>query len=467
MKSNSKKRSWSQWLCMTVFGLVVLCLVSCEEDYTPGQIPSVPFNPAKPSSISSFSPENGRVGTRLMIYGENFGTDTTKIRVTVGGAQAKVISSTGSVIYCIVGSKSDEGTVQVNILGNDQTPVKTLTAATKFNYEAVWLVSTLMGYRNEDLTFTESDGPWDKIGGIRAQNLSFDPLNKNHLYLTRDGGPLRRIDFEKRTVTTLFQNNYLGFNRYNYMAWTLSGDTMIIATNMSANNPNAMWLTRARFFMDAYSFIPYAYPYSTSVAVHPVNGELYYSHYSGQTYRYNWNTKETKYMFDADEVNWEYNIIIHPTGNYAYLSILNRNYIMRSDYNWDTKEFTSPYAVVGGRNLSGYADGVGGDARFNMPMQGTFVKNPDYVGRDDEYDFYVCDAQNHCIRKVTPDRVVSTFAGRGSTALDADPHGNVNGDLRLEARFYLPYGIVYDELRDCFYVGDMTNRAIRKIGLAE
>jgi hypothetical protein len=465
-KGDSKKRNWSK----TMFGLVVLCLLfaSCEEDYVPGQIPSVSFDPGKPASISSFSPEGGRVGTRLLIYGENFGTDVAKIRVTIGGAQANVISSIGSVIYCTVGSKSDEGTVRVNILDADQTPVVTLTAAKKFSFESVWLVSTLLGSTNPDGTYTVSDGPWEDIGGIHgAQNMSFDPQNPNHLYFIRDGYPLRLIDFEKRSVTTLFPNNYMGFTRYNWITWTLSGDTMVIATNMGPNNPNAMHLTRARGFMDAYSFLPYYYPYSTSVATHPINGEMYYSHYIGQTYRWDWGAKEAKYMFNADEANWEYNIVIHPTGNYAYLVVLNRHYIMRSDYNWATKEFTTPYAVVGGRNLANYEDGVGGDARFSQPMQGVFVKNPEYAGRDDEYDFYVCDQLNHCIRKITPERVVSTFAGRGSTALDANPYGNVNGDLRLEARFNQPQGIVYDELRDCFYVGDMMNRCVRKIGLVE
>ena len=49
-------------------------------------------------------------------------------------------------------------------------------------------------------------------------------------------------------------------------------------------------------------------------------------------------------------------------------------------------------------------------------MQGCFVLNEEYVAeqRADIYDFYLTDAANHCIRKITPDGIVTTFAGRGT-----------------------------------------------------
>ena len=46
-----------------------------------------------------------------------------------------------------------------------------------------------------------------------------------------------------------------------------------------------------------------------------------------------------------------------------------------------------------------------------------------------------------CIRKITPQGKVSTFAGRGSASLNGNPWGYVDGDLRQEARFDRPKGI--------------------------
>lgn len=120
---------------------------------------------------------------------------------------------------------------------------------------------------------------------------------------------------------------------------------------------------------------------------------------------------------------------------------------------------------------AGYVDGVGGNARVNGPGQGVFVKNEDYTGAEDEYDFYFTDEYNHCIRILTPTGRVTTFAGRGNGSTEG---GYADGALRTEARFFHPWAIAYDEKRKCFYVGergekhDGTKQAvIRKIAQEE
>lgn len=154
---------------------------------------------------------------------------------------------------------------------------------------------------------------------------------------------------------------------------------------------------------------------------------------------------------------------IPPSGNYAYIVVVNQHYILRSDYDWKTKRLTTPYIVCGQQGAKDWVDGVGKKARMHAPRQGTFVKNPAYKGSSDEYDFYFCDRENHCIRILTPQGRVTTFAGRGSNGTS----GYNDGDLRQEARFNHPEGIVYDEERECFFIGDRENRRIRKIGYEE
>jgi DNA-binding beta-propeller fold protein YncE len=90
---------------------------------------------------------------------------------------------------------------------------------------------------------------------------------------------------------------------------------------------------------------------------------------------------------------------------------------------------------------------VGTAAKFNEPHQGAF----------DEFDnFYVCDRMNHVIRKITPDGVVSTFAGR------PNQYGYTDGALR-DARFDRPHGIIYNKDIGTFYIADQKNRRIRVI----
>jgi hypothetical protein len=179
--------------------------------------------------------------------------------------------------------------------------------------------------------------------------------------------------------------------------------------------------------------------------------------------RYDFDTRVLETIFQNTYAGVHFILIIHPSGNYGYLVESERHFIMRTDYNWSTKRFMVPYLVCGAAGTSGYADGMGSSARLNWPMQGTFVKNPDYAGQEDEYDFYFADRSNHAIRKLTPLGRVDTFAGRGNNGTS----GYSDGDLRTEARFYDPESIVYDELRQCFYIGDSKNYLIRKIGYEE
>ena len=40
-----------------------------------------PFDPSKPVVISDFTPKEGGLGSRLVLYGDNFGNDVSKVKV--------------------------------------------------------------------------------------------------------------------------------------------------------------------------------------------------------------------------------------------------------------------------------------------------------------------------------------------------------------------------------------------------
>ena len=50
-------------------------------------------------------------------------------------------------------------------------------------------------------------------------------------------------------------------------------------------------------------------------------------------------------ILKVQDKEWEFNIMIHPTGKYAYFMVINRNYILRSDFNGKT--FTAPHVIAG------------------------------------------------------------------------------------------------------------------------
>jgi sugar lactone lactonase YvrE len=113
----------------------------------------------------------------------------------------------------------------------------------------------------------------------------------------------------------------------------------------------------------------------------------------------------------------------------------------------------TPEGVVStfaGANAWGSNDGSGDEARF---------KGLSSIVVDAANNLYVTDGMNFLIRKITADRVVSTVAGAADVAGYKDGIGN-------EALFSLPYGLAINAAGTHLFVGDLGNNRIRKIELA-
>lgn len=158
-------------------------------------------------------------------------------------------------------------------------------------------------------------------------------------------------------------------------------------------------------------------------------------------------------------------------------------------------------STFAGNGQPGYIDGQGTQARFNGPSALAF---------DSKGNLFVADSKNHRIRKITPQGLVSTYAGSGGDGNSDGPssvaelgfiknlcvdaqdilyftgrrcikkitplgllrfvktvtgveteEGFINGTL-AQARFRSPHGLVFDAQGNLF-VSDFGNNAIRKI----
>lgn len=95
--------------------------------------------------------------------------------------------------------------------------------------------------------------------------------------------------------------------------------------------------------------------------------------------------------------------------------------------------------------VSGYADGFGKGARFSHPCG---------IAVDKSGNIYVADSGNNTIRRISPDRVVTTLAGVSGQ------RGCVDG-TGAAARFWHPTALALDRLGN-LYVTDRDNGAIRE-----
>lgn len=455
--------------------LLILSFIGCAED-DPAEKIAQPHDPSQPVLVTDFIPKAGGVGQRLVIYGDNFGNDPEVIQVFIAGKEAHVIGVQGESLYCIVPEKAYSGTIEIYINGELIT-----TADQVFNYERKKVVSTLIGFKNELDDQGWIDGKFDVAAGFREPAyLKFDPQNPDHLYAAYDHGPgIYLIDFNDSTVSQHLTASAGNWNRLRSLDFSMDGHYMIVSHDQGdPNGISTSIMSRTNGFKDPQ--ILTTSRAANGAAIHPINGEMYFNGYEkGEFYRFDvmnsvpvvgaegLGPKDYETLFLVQDNGWEFRIEIHPSGKYAYIVVVNQHYILRTDYNEATKKFSQPYLVCGEPRAAGWVDGVGSTVRLDTPYQGVFVKNPDYAGNEDEYDFYFTEQFNHDIRILTPEGKVTTFAGRGSSSINPNPYGFVDGDLRKEARFDRPSGLAYDEAGKAFYVLDQENRRVRKIALEE
>ena len=95
--------------------------------------------------------------------------------------------------------------------------------------------------------------------------------------------------------------------------------------------------------------------------------------------------------------------------------------------------------------MRGFSDGQGAAAKFSQPGG---------VAVDGEGSTYVPDFNNHCIRKITPGGVVTTFAGSGARGSTDGPGANTS--------FKHPTGLAIDGDGNLI-VADFGNHLSRKI----
>lgn len=420
---------------------LLLCVFfACNKDDPSDQ--KIPYDPSKPVTISRITPDSGGVNTQLIIYGSNFGNDTSQIKVYVNGHLAPLIGSNGTAIYVLVPSKAGTGDVKV-VLGPPGS-TKEFMAPVPFRYIFLPSVGTLAGFTDKDGKTAIVDGPIHKAQFEEPYWLCFD--DQKNIYLLEERRGLRFINAARTEVTTKFRTGN-GLDRPRTLAFNPTWDTLYITNDQwDWTGLSTSVATKADNFSRWSSLI---YSQTTNGGdAQPQTGDYFFNAYStGAVFKWDRTSKVSRELFRIGDVSWEFNIQFAPSGDFAYIVVVNQHYILKSTFNRSTGQLETPVHFVGGRRSDGYLDGVGTDARFDHPMQGAFDEND---------NFYMADAENHCIRKVTPEGVVSTFAGR------PDRPGYTDGALR-DAQFNLPRGIIYDRQSGTFYVADQVNRRIRII----
>jgi serine/threonine-protein kinase len=107
--------------------------------------------------------------------------------------------------------------------------------------------------------------------------------------------------------------------------------------------------------------------------------------------------------------------------------------------------------------------GVAGHDGENVPAIEAQLYSPFDLAVGPDNSIYFSDTENNCIRKIDPNGIITTVAGRCSSNPN-DRGFSGDGGPPLEATFNRPYGI--DLVGDKLYVSDSYNGRVRVVNLA-
>lgn len=455
----------------------LLTLASCHEGMNVDPT-YTPFDSNKKMVFSDFTPKTGSLRTRLFIKGENFGTDPSRLFVTVGGQEAGVVGAVDTVIYAMVPARSFSGEIRVGGLDAKGDTVFDYTFPERFDYQSKSYVGTLI--RNVDEKGNSRGiiyGNFDEASVDHGDILVFQSHGENQreIYMSMWNTGISKFDLVNKTFTKVLPKRHHEMRSFTF---TADGDTLLMPDDHGEptriDQPNIYYALRSEGFKKDYV---YGYGQcSYTVASHPVDHTVFYQTWTrGGVYKKD-GAIDPETGKRVPKLLWELatfftagggqkmNFFVHPTGDYMYILGPTMHALLKSNYNKVTKEFTYPIVFAGDVSATGYVEGVGTLARFSDFTQcGTFVKNRQYVaeGRDDQYDFYIADDHNDCIRKVTPEGITSLAVGRANMNSDGKSWGYVNGDPTKEARLDSPSGICYDTVADILYWIENDNHCLR------
>lgn len=413
-------------------------------------------NPGKGASltITGTNRVEGAMNDSLVIVGTGFTADTSKDIVTINDVRAPILSATATEIIAKVPVRAFSGNIVVKVGGKSVT-------GPRFGYLVTsGVVSTFAGNTNLGPGYSDGIGTNARFFGPVA--LALDTTRGNLYVADLFNRRIRKIALQDAAVTAFAGNGTYG-----------DEDGNGASAEFGSINGLAVAKNGAVYVADAdYDVIRAISADGTLVTT--VAGQAGQSGYSDNTASTSLFNRPMGLTFDITG-----NLIIVDQGNKILRELTtlsmdvtslttgaNGNFnqangIAYNPRNSDVyvadagsnqiKAFTVTgeiYTYFGNGTL-GYLNGIkGAPVEFNRPQGLAF---------DNNYNVYVVDTFNNCIRMIDNQYNVTTLVGSTESGL-VDGSG-------AAAKFNEPYAVVVDNINHYLYVADTGNNCIRKVVL--
>jgi hypothetical protein len=459
----NKQNHVKKWIKATLPFLVCVLLPfvsSCKSDDDGG---SKQYDPNKPIVLTSFKPDSGHIAEMVLLDGENFGTDASKIKVFFNQKEAAVINSIGTRILALVPRlPGDTCALSVEIDGIRKEYVDS------FRYKIAASVTTLAGNGN---------GPTDPPDySVGLDKLQLEPVyigidKEFNIFVSLGNDNLLRLNVADNTVTVVASNA----QGYNHRCPPIANPvTNVIQTGSESErdrfcflDPKTGWIPKLYFIKEwdrgTNPTTGAQYDMPSDVRHYhclycEADGNYYTRYHDGQLVRINPQTwKATIVGMTPSQI--AYGMAMHPINKnelwIAYSSGASNvsNSLCKVDVT-DSSVGVDGVLLASFQKLSGAINGAHRDG----PLEQAQFNQPRGISFDSDGNLYVGDNENQCIRIVnTSTMMVETMVGIPGLA------GFKDGS-KDDAQFRYPHGIVADA-EGIIYVSDWGNKRIRRIAV--
>ncbi|MCY4780190.1 IPT/TIG domain-containing protein [Sphingobacterium sp. UT-1RO-CII-1] len=430
-------------LASALSAIVMLCFLtffySCSDDGL--EKADKPHDPNKPIEITKIYPDSGIYLEKVMISGDNFGTDVDKIRVWFNNKRAAVVGSTGERVY-VLAPRLPGDTCKISVVvGKDS-----VVYSSDFYYNTSVTVTTIAGNGSRD-TYRDGDLTQSIVG---PKYLCVD--KEDNLFMINrvpDQYHVARIDEEANELITLARNVIANVPAADPITGLITFPTETTVGSYYTLDPLEFWGPRIREMRWPEGGDRPGQGYKHSMVFNPDDGYIYTRYYHGHIVKINPRTFEVTPIFKTQQGD-SFGLTFNPmTPNVLYISFIgNAGVNAHSICSIDVTNPENSFKKLTGPTNGGHRDGELEVAQFKDPQQ---------IFCDAEGSIYVADAGNHCIRRITTDGMVETVLGMPGT-----PGWKDGGKEEALFRYPTGIGIASD---GSVYVADFDNNRVRKLSI--
>lgn len=359
----------------------IMTVMSCDDDEKVG----AGYNPQLPVQVSGIEPLTGGIATPVVIKGQNFGTDKTKVQVLFNGKPGVVVNVVNEFIYALV-PKCDGGETEIKVIVEDENEGTLETM--KFDYVVSSKVTTIASDYTDLLDYMQGIAIDDQ------ENLVICKTGKVQLYSVEENKMVDILAMED----ILLVNGCFSRDYENYYVLPDNPRTAALFILNRRNN----WAREMVFYPEEIS------DELSSMLALTVDDEeniLVYGRArsgGGAIYKIHPESKAVTKVGKINLLNGT-DMAFNPKDKCIYMSIQTSDQIVKIDPQ-QGKE-TLDYEVLVGR--PGGNDGNDGN------LSEATIDAPYGLDFDDDNNLYVAAYNNHCIKKIDLDAgLVSTFAGK-------------------------------------------------------